>query len=122
MQQYELNLSNPGGGCNSGRPTKIEHVCGEFGCDDLIFPFYGDDNRVKFIWKSGELAKDGKPTLLFHPDYLDKPTINGSSRSFFNFDRKLDVRFIIVLTMLPLVIFGMLVFSLELIIYISCLK
>lgn len=122
LQQYELNLSSLG--CNSRRPPRIEHVCGEFSCKDLIFPFYGDGKRVKLIWKSGEMREDGKPVLLYPPDYPSTTTNveRNESRSFFYFKGRLDVRFVVFLTILPIVIFGMLVFSLEIIIYITCMR
>lgn len=125
MQQYELNLVNRG--CNSRRPPRIEDVCGEFNCDDLIFPFYGDDNRIKFIWKSGEMTSDGKPILLYPPDYAEtenkNKNTNGTSSNRFSFNfRKLDIRLVVFITVLPIVLIGMLIFSLEIIIYVTCLR
>jgi hypothetical protein len=114
VQQYELNLSNPG--CNTQRP-RIDDVCGEFSCDDLIFPYYSGDERQRVKFSSRPFNNNGRPSNQERDPYNN--TILGTTKPFY---KKFDVKFVVFITTLPILLIGMLVFGLEIIIYFTCLR
>ncbi|CAL8073668.1 unnamed protein product [Orchesella dallaii] len=163
VQQYELDLSYPAGNARFCNLTQIpgghEELCGEFPCDDLIFPLFDpkphdgkhrgrleteeeyddeyDDDKEDYGDEEGsrEHDTDFKTHHKHHPKLQTKAIGDGtgsslSSSQTHNDDGsnswarmlRLDMRLLIFITIVPLVLFGVLVFGLELIVYFMCCR
>lgn len=167
VQQYQLDLSYPAGNarfCNLTQlPDGHEELCGEFHCDDLIFPMYtepiqhhtghGVGGRQRGRGGGGPPSEeeDDEDDYDDDEDYDDEddtsderhhhskghhPNLQvvGDVRSSlgqtypssenFSWTRMLrtDLRLLIFVTIVPLVLFGVLIFGLELIVYFMCCR
>lgn len=158
VQQYELDLSYPLGNsrfCNLSHITGgQEELCGEFHCDDLIFPLYTDPEPQHHDGKGGgkHSAEDYGDDEDYDDDEddvsheQDTPSNKGvdttgsnslgqthrghqqpqEDKGYFSWSWarmiRTDMRLVIFCTIVPLVLFGVLVFGMELIVYFMCCR
>lgn len=169
VQQYELDLSYPAGNarfCNlstsSSGGSGHEELCGEFHCDDLLFPLYADpkphaghhgDHQGKGGRHRGTMSMENvyddeegyddeeDDTSLEDGQHHQRTKVDSNSlgqthegrdqqhqdqedETNFSWTRMIrtDMRLLIFFTVVPLVLFGVLVFGLELIVYFMCCR